>query len=557
MSRIALILAIASGNLLAGRYALAEAPAAPSHAPFLIEGIGQHRRPISKPDADAQRYFDQGLALLFAFNHDEAIKSFRHAAVLDPSCAMAWWGISTALGPHINNPAMPPEKSKAAWDALQKARELAPQASEVERALIEALSARYANPAPEDRRPLDEAYAAAMEKLWEKYPRDPDIGALYAESLMDLRPWDLWTIDGQPQPETPRILAALEAVMELSPSHPMATHLYIHATEASPNPEKADAPADRLRKACPDLGHLVHMPSHIDIRRGRWNEAIAANESAITADDNYNRRRPEQGFYRVYMTHNHHMLAFAAIMSGRSRRALREVRTMTAAIPESWIAADPMNTIIADSFMTVPIEVLLRFGRWDEVLAEPEPAEQFPVSRTIRHAARGVAYAAQKNFDKARAEQQLFRESAAKVVKEAVIGNNPASAVFAVADPLLEGEILLQEGRTDEGLAKLREAIKAEDALRYDEPPDWIMPVRHALGAWLIRSAKADKAEEVYREDLRRWPDNGWSLYGLAESLKIQGKKDEEAKVRQRFREIWMNADIELTSSCFCQSDSR
>jgi tetratricopeptide (TPR) repeat protein len=249
------------------------------------------------------------------------------------------------------------------------------------------------------------------------------------------------------------------------------------------------------------------------------------------------------------------MLAFAAIMSGQSQRALKEVRAMSSVIPDAWISADPMNTIIADSFRAVPIEVLVRFGRWDDVLAEPEPAETFPVSRTIRHAARGMAFASRKEIANARAEQQLFRDSAAKVVKEAIMGNNPASAVFAVADPLLEGEILLQEGKTDEGLAKLREAIKAEDALRYDEPPDWIMPVRHALGAWLIRSAKADKAEEVYREDLRRWPDNGWSLYGLAESLRIQGKKDEESQVRRRFQEIWKNADIELTSSCFCQTE--
>jgi tetratricopeptide (TPR) repeat protein len=547
------VVVLSSFAVAIGAAAFAEAPADSAAAPFLIEGIGAHRRPVTTSDTQAQRYFDQGLAILYAFNHDEAIKSFRQAAKLDSECAMAWWGVSLALGPHINNPAMPPEKSKAAWEALQRAKDLAPKAGEVERDLIEALSTRYADPAPEDRRPLDEAYAAAMEQLSQKYPQDVDIGALYAESLMDLRPWDLWSADGEPRPETPKVQAALEAVMQLSPSHPLATHLYIHACEASRNPEKADAAAERLRTACPDLGHLVHMPSHIDIRRGRWGEAIAANERAIVADDNYNRRRPEQGFYRIYMSHNHHMLAFAALMRGESKRSLDQVRTMLAAIPDSWLNADAMNPMIVDGYYALPVEILMRFGRWDEVLAEPKPPQRAPVATALWHAARGIAYAAKKEIAKARAEQAAFRDAAAAIPKEAVIGNNPASAVFAVADHFLDGEILLQDGKIDEGLARLREAVKAEDALRYDEPPDWLMPVRHSLGTWLIQAGKPAEAETAYREDLVRWPKNGWSLFGLASSLDAQGKTDAAAEVRKEFEQVWKQADVKLTSSCFCR----
>ncbi len=530
----------------------AEKPAAPP----LHEGLGKHGRKVTTASAEAQRYFDQGLIFLYAFNHDEAIGSFRHAAKLDPACAMAHWGVAVANGPHINNPAVPPDRGKAAWEALLEARKHAAGASDVEKALIGALGARYAEKQPDDRAPFDKAYAQAMKKAWEKFPRDADVGALYAESLMDLRPWDLWTIDGKPQPETPEIVATLEAVLALAPNHPLALHLYIHAVEASPTPGKADAASDRLRRAHPGLGHLVHMPSHIDIRRGRWQEAIEANDRAIAADRAYAKRAPRQGFYRLYMAHNHHMLSFAAMMQGQSDRALKAVREMIAAVPAEWVKVKE-NAAIADGFLAAPIEVLMRFGRWDELLKEPAPPGDFPISTALRLSARGVALAAQGKTAEARAEQKAFREAVKQVPKEATFSNNKASDLLAVGDDLLEGELLLREGKVKEGLAALYAAVKKEDGLRYAEPPDWVIPVRHALGAALLKAGQPADAERAYLEDLRRWPGNGWSLYGLAVSLEMQGKKSEAAEVRKAFEAAWKRADVKLTASCFCQAEGR
>jgi len=516
----------------------------------LFEGLGKHARPITTSSPEVQRYFDQGVNFLFAFNHDEAIRSFECAAALDPNCAMAHWGIALANGPHINFPLVPPARAKAAWSALTKAKENARGGTEVEQALIEALGKRYADPQPEDRRPLDEAYAAAMRDVSKRFPKDSDVGALFAEALMDLRPWDLWSADGKPRPETPEVVETLEAVLKQAPDHPLALHLYIHAVEASPEPGKAAAPADRLRRLAPGLGHLVHMPSHIDLRLGQWQKAVEANERAIAADTDYRKKVPQQNFYRIYMAHNRHMLAFAAMMQGESKRALDSVRAMLEEIPEEWLAKEG-NAAIVDGFFAMPIEVLVRFGRWEDVLKEPEPAERFPLARAMRHAARGVSHAALGKPAEARKEQESFRAAVARVPKESTFGNNKAADILAVADALLEGETLVAEGKIADGIAALREAIKKEDALKYAEPPDWIHPVRHALGATLLKAGKEAEAEAVYREDLQHWPTNGWSLYGLTRSLEAQGK--EAAESRKQFEETWKRADVKLSSSCFCQ----
>lgn len=526
-------------------------PAAPGADVPLFEGLGKHSRRVTTTSPDAQRYFDQGLNFLFAFNHDEAIRSFRQAAELDPKCAMAHWGVALANGPHINFPAVPAERAKAAWAALAKAREFVAAGTDAEKALVEALGKRYAEAQPDDRRPLDEAYAAAMREVYQRFPKDADVGALFAESLMDLRPWDLWTPDGRVQPGTREVVGTLEAVLRHAPNHPLALHLYIHALEASPVPELAEAAADRLRDLAPGLGHLVHMPSHIDLRLGSWQKAVEANERAIEADVAYRKKEPRQGFYRIYMAHNRHMLAFAAMMQGESRRALDAVRAALEEIPEEWLAKDG-NAAIVDGFFAMPAEVLVRFGRWEEVLKEPEPAERFPLARALRHAARGVAHAALGKTAEAREDQKAFRAAAPKVPKESTFGNNKSADVLAVAESLLEGEILVAEGKVDEGLTALREAVKKEDALRYSEPPDWIHPVRHALGASLLKAGKAAEAEAVYREDLGRWPANGWSLYGLTRSLEAQGRDKEAAAVRKHFDEAWKRADVKLSSSCFC-----
>lgn len=544
-----LVLANVPGRLLAE-------PAKPGSQPTpkvtLYKGLGEHTRPVATSNPEARKFFDQGLNFMYAFNHDEAVRAFRQAAELDPECAMAHWGISLSLGKNYNYPLFPPEKAKAAWKALASARAKAKADSEANRALVEALAARYADPLPKETRPLEEAYAKAMKAAWEKFPNDADIGALYAESLMNLRPWDLWTIDGKPQPETPEILKALQAVVELDPKHPLANHLYIHAYEASPHPEKADAAADRLRDLQPALGHMVHMPSHIDVRRGRWQAAIEANDRAITADRNYAQTVPEQGFYRMYMAHNHHMLAFAAMMQGESNRALTAVRDMLADVPKDWVAL-PANAAIADGYVAAPLEVMKRFGQWDEILKEPAPPEIFPIARAMRHHIRAIAYAAKGETAKAREEQKAFREAAKKPGKDATFGNNKAADLFAVGDDMLEGEILVREGKMAAGIKALRAAVAKEDQLRYSEPPDWVVPVRHALGAFLLKDGQATEAEAVYREDLRRWPDNGWSLFGLAASLETQGKKAEAAAVRAKFDEIWKHADVKIPSSCYCQ----
>ena len=544
-----LFLAIVPGRLLAE-------PAKPGSQPTskvtLYKGLGKHTRPVATSNPEVQRFFDQGLNFMYAFNHDEAVRAFRRAAELDPECAMAHWGISLSTGKNYNYPLFPPEKAKAAWKALASARAMAKAESEANRALVEALAARYADPLPKETRPLEEAYAKAMKAIWEKFPKDADIGALYAESLMNLRPWDLWTIDGKPQLETPEILKVLEAVVKLDPMHPLANHLYIHACEASPHPEKADAAADRLRHLQPALGHMVHMPSHIDVRRGRWQAAIEANERAITADRNYAKTVPEQGFYRMYMAHNHHMLAFAAMNQGESKRALTAVRDMLADVPKDWVAL-PANAAIADGFIAAPLEVMKRFGQWDEILKEPAPPEIFPIARAMRHHIRAIAYAAKGETAKAREEQKAFREAAKKPAKDATFGNNKAADLFAVGDDMLEGEILVREGKTEAAIKALRAAVAREDKLRYSEPPNWVVPVRHALGAFLLKDGQATEAEAVYREDLRRWPDNGWSLFGLAASLEMQGRKAEAAAVRAKFDEIWKHADVKIPSSCYCQ----
>ncbi len=516
----------------------------------LFEGLGGFCRKVTTSSAEAQRYFDQGLCFLYAFNHDEAIRAFEQAAKIDAGCAMAWWGIAIANGPHINNAAVSPERAKAAWEALAKARELGGKSSEVERELIAALEKRYADPQPEDRMPLDEAYAAAMREVHRQRPNDADIGALFAESMMDLRPWDLWTPDGQPQPGTEEIVSTLEAVLSKAPDHPLALHLYIHAVEASPEPEKANAAADRLRDLQPGLGHLVHMPSHIDVRQGRWAQSIVTNQKAAASDRRYREQSPEQDFYRIYMAHNHHMLAYSAMMCGQSKLAIGAIHEMAQGIPPAWLKE---NAALADGFTAMPLEVLVRFGRWDEVLAAPEPPNYLPIARTLRHCARGIAYAAKGDVERAKAEQTAFLAAKKAVPEGAAFGNNTAENILAVAEHLLAGEVLYREGKVEAALAELREASRVEDTLRYSEPPDWIHPVRHALGATLLKEGRAAEAEKVYREDLVRQPNNGWSLYGLSRSLQMQGKTAEAEAVATQFAEIWKDADIKINSSCFCQ----
>lgn len=518
----------------------------------LFDDLGTYSLKVTTKSPEAQRYFDQGLRFLFGFNHGMAIRSFEEAVRLDPACAMAHWGISLACGPHINFPLVPPPKAEMAWQELTLARQHAARATPLERGLIEALAARYALPQPEDRSPLDRAYADAMRRLWRQYPKHPDVGTFFAEALMDLRPWDQWTPAGQPQPGTQEVLDVLDAVLVLNPLHPLANHLYIHAVEASPNPERAVPAAERLRQLQPGLAHNVHMPSHIDIRVGNWHEAVTANLAAIDADQRY---RAKAGVPKdiivLYAAHNRHMLSYAAMMTGQRKLAVEHIRALVDEIPpdfmQEWAPA-------AEAYAAMPYEVLVRFGMWDEVLAEPDRyAEYMPFTKAIRRAARAIAFAAKGDVDSARREQAVFVELAKKVPAETTLGNNTGEGILAVATPMVEGEILVREGKLDAGFAALRAAVKAEDALRYDEPPGWILPVRHALGANLMAHGRHTEAEQVYRDDLARLPNNGWSLFGLADALERSGKKEEAAEARARFTTIWRAADVQIGSSCLCQ----
>ena len=520
----------------------------------LYSGFGNYHRPISTTSPEAQQWFDQGMQLLYGFNHDEAIRSFREAANHDPNCAMAWWGVAYANGLHINNPVMTAAQSQRGYEAAQEALKRIDHASPVEQALIRAVSQRYAWPAPEDRTPLDRAYADAMEQAWREYPTDPDVGALCAESLMNLQPWDLWTHDGEPKGRTLEIVATLERVIELVPNHPGANHFYIHAMEASNEPERALPSAERLARLVPGSGHLVHMPAHIYARVGRYDDASNSNVDAIAVDRAYFKVAPEPEFYSLYFVHNLHFLAWSAMMEGRYETAMKAARELERDIPESFLRE---WTYVADGFTPVTYHVMVRFGKWNEILIEPEPESYRLVSRAMRRYARGVAYSALGDVDAARAEQQAFEAAAAAVPDDWQVGQNKAQAVFKVAREMLEGELAYREGRYDEAFETLREGVAFEEALVYDEPPGWMQPVRHALGALLMGVDRPAEAERVYREDLELYLNNGWSMLGLEKSLRAQGRNAEADQLAAQRAKAWARADVRPTSSCYCQPAPR
>jgi len=553
-----LIVFVAACGLASGTSAMAWQAAAPPESAKqdtadafpLVEGFGNYHRKITSTQPEAQRWFDQGIQLLYGYNHDEAIRSFERAAQIDPDCAMAWWGIAYANGFHINNPEMTEEQSRAAYEAAQKALTVLNNETDAERALVNAVAARYAWPVPEDRRPLDEAYAAAMEKGYRAHPLDADMGALFAESLMDLQPWDLWTTDGQPKARALEIVAALEHVLAIAPDHPGANHFYIHAVEASPWPGQATAAADRLAGLVPGSGHLVHMPSHIYIRTGRYAASSESNAAAIAADEKYFSEAPKPKFYFFYYLHNLHMLAYSAMMEGRYQASIEAARKIDSAVPPEFLAE---YAKLADGLAPVTLHVLIRFGRWEDILQEPEPAEFRLVSRAIWRYARGVALAALDRLPEAHKELAAFDDMVAQIDDEWFVGHNTAPSVLKIARLMLTGEMAWREGRREEAYTLLREAIALEDQLAYDEPPDWMQPVRHALGALLIADNRAEEAIEAYREDLRRNPNNGWSMVGLRQALAKVGRTDEVAEISRALETTWARADVTPDASCYCQ----
>jgi tetratricopeptide (TPR) repeat protein len=515
----------------------------------IFEGTGLHRRDITTASPEAQEYFDQGLAWMYAFNHDEAIRSFARAAELDPDCAMAWWGIALCEGPNYNDPVMTEERSAAAWGALQEALARVDGTAPIEAALIEALSHRYAEPWPEDRTELEQAYADAMARVWASFPEDSDVGTLYAEAMMVQRPWKLYSADRQPEGDTPEIVATLERVLALDPGNPGANHLYIHAVEPSDDPDRGIAAADRLCGQVPGAGHLEHMPSHIYVQVGQWDKSIAQNAKAMEADAKYRALSPDQGIQHMYMVHNAHMLAYSAMMAGREAEAMAAARAMWANVP-----ADVLESVAPyiDLWMTSVYDVQKRFGRWDEILAEPEPPSFLPITTAVWRAHRAIACAAKKDFAGAEREHEAFREAKAALPEESVFGDDPTHRILEVSDHFIAGEIALQREDWDTAAEMLERAVVVEDELSYGEPPQWLQPTRHTLGAVYLKAGRPADAERVYREDLAKWRGNGWSLYGLSRALDAQGRPEEASLVRAEHHAAWAEADAPTTTSCVC-----
>lgn len=532
------------------RRALAENPRTAEHrlAPIL-EGLGHHHHPITTSSQQAQQFFDQGLKLTYGFNHQEALRSFKEVVRLDPDAAMAYWGWALVLGPNLNLP-MASEVVPQAWEAIQLALEHKDAVSDRERGYIEALAERYSADPEADRASLDRAYAEAMGALHANYPEDLDAATLYAAALMNTMPWNYWTRDGRPSGDsTLTARAVLEKVMQRDPHHEGALHYYIHLVE-SVDPERGVEAADRLRGLAPGAGHLTHMPSHIYMQTGRYAEAYEANAQAAQADEGYITQCRAQGIYPLnYYPHNVHFLVWSAIYQGRADAALEAARKVAAGVPgdlhgNDWALYQP--------FLSMPIQTLARFGRWDEVLAEPRPEPELRFWRGIWHYARGLAFNHTARAQEAAAElDALNRLVEDPATSEMLIGFSDAATLLTIAQDVLTGEILAQTERFDEAIAHLDRAARLEESLLYTEPSDWFIPVRHTLGAVLLEAGRAREAEVVYWQDLRQHPDNGWALYGLVQSLESQRKLDQAAKVHSRFRTAWKDADGKLSSSRF------
>jgi tetratricopeptide (TPR) repeat protein len=515
----------------------------------LVADLNVHHFPITTSSAEAQAWFNQGLLLLYGFNHGEAIRSFQEAARRDPEAAMPWWGIAYANGMHINNPEMTEEQWEAGHEASQVALALLDDETELEQALVRAVSKRNTWPAPEEQRPYDEAYAEAMEEVYNRFNNNPDVAVQFAESLMNLQPWDYWTEDRGPKIRTTEIVAAIEHAMEIDPQHPQAAHLYIHALEASAYPEKAEPAADMLRARTNGAGHLVHMPSHLYARVGRYADAVMANEDAIDADEAFFDIGTEPGFYYLYHAHNVHFLAFAAMMEGNYETAIAAARRLETSVPEPML---DQLAFIVEGIIPTSYHVQIRFGKWEDVLAQPAPADKRPLARAIHHYARGIAFAATGRTEQSRAESALFDQWIERVPDDWWIFNNKAHNVLPIGRLMLRGELAYREGRLDDAWAALEEAIALEDKLIYDEPPAWMIPVRHAMGALLLEAGQPARAEALYRRDQIEHPGNGWSLLGLIQSLEAQGRTAEATAIAPKLDKAWRRVEDRPTSSCFC-----
>ena len=510
----------------------------------LIENLGSFRFPVSTASAEAQKFFDQGAILLYGFNHDEAARSFRRAAELDPTLAMAHWGVAMALGPNYNETRISPERMKAAYDAVQKGLSLAAKAPEHERAYLEALAKRYSTDATADQQKLWLAYRDAMREVARRYPDDLDAATLWADAAMIINAWKLWSPKGVPAQGTEEIVAALEAVIRRDPTHIGAHHLYIHATEASPYPERALPSADLLAKLTPAAGHLVHMPAHTYMRTGDYERAALNNEWAAQADRDYFKQFGPQGVYQLgYYSHNLHFLAAAHSMQGRYMDAVRAAQLLE----------ENVNLFIKEipgleSFLPTGVLIMTRFNRWDDVLKTKEPRAETPITRALWHWGRGMALAATNKTTEAEAELKAFRAFTQALPPGTTYGSqNLAADVLKIAENFLSARLARAKNDKKGAIEFLRKAVEAEDALAYDEPPGWYHPMsRESLGGALMLDGQYAEAEKVFREDLLHNRRNGRSLFGLMESLKAQGKRREAELVQREFERAWKNADTQL-----------
>ena len=527
-------------------YPEADKPGAPVFA-----GLGDHHHAISTKVPQTQAFFDQGVRLLFNFNHAEAIRSFREAARLDPDCAMCWWGVAFALGPNINLP-MQPDAVAPAWAALERARSLEPKASVEERAWIDALAARYSSDPKAERPKLDEAFVQATQKVWHDYPDDLDAGVFYAESMMDTQPWDYWQPDGiAPKGHGAEIVSTLEDIIKHDPKQPGALHLYIHAVEASTTPERAEKAADTLETLMPGAGHIVHMPSHIYYRVGRYEDSVKVNSAAAKQDEDYIAACKAQGFYPLaYYTHNIHFLWTSSAMMGRQAAAVdaaqRVIKASLSGVPMA-AALPPVQL-----YLFVPVVTDIRFGKWDDALKEPRPGSNLKLTSAVSLYARGFAFANKHDFKNAKLDRALLSQMIANKELEAIDKNGvPGTHIAQLGLAVLDGEIARVSGDLTTAIRHFREAAELERTIPYTEPPYWYQPVSHILGAALLAAKKPSEAEAVYRESLKSYRIDGWALFGLAQALEAQGKHAEAETVKAEFARAWQLADTKLTSSRF------
>ena len=514
----------------------------------LFEGLGDHQHLITTDSELAQRYFDQGLVLAFGFNHPEAHRSFLQAAELDPDAAMAWWGAAWVLGPNINT-AMNPENGTKAWKLLQRAQAAASKASAREQGYINALTKRYGPEVMEDRSSRDEAFAKAMEQVAADYPDDLDAQVIHAESLMNLTPWDYWQENGEPKAQTETLLKTLKSVLQRQPEHPHANHLLIHAVEAGDPSQGLDA-AKRLEDLAPAAAHLVHMPAHIYMRVGQYHNATQANLKAIAADQRYLEQVDPQSVYRLgYVPHNYHFGWSTATLEGRSELAIRLAQDMAGMVDVNTMRLRPLTTL--QHYWITPVYTYVRFGKWDRVLNLEQPAEDLVYPRGVYHYARGMAYTRRGNEKAAKTELERLDELRSDPSLEwvTVWDINKSRHILDIASHSLAGEIAAAEGDFEVAIERLERAVEREDALYYNEPPSWYYPTRQALGAVLLQASQPELAEQVYRQDLLDFPNNGWSLFGLMKALRRQGSVQEAREVQRRFLDAWQHADLVLTDS--------